>query len=126
MTTNVGNQRGARWKTIPACPVAVGALSSASAFAEEKIIVGLITKTNTNPFFAKMKEGAAAKANELGVDFRSFAGKYDGDNEGQVDAIERLVNAGAKAILITPSDSKAIVPSIQRARQAGILVIAPA
>jgi fructose transport system substrate-binding protein len=124
MTTTLGNRRGARWKTITACAVAVWALSSASAFAEEKIIVGLITKTNTNPFFAKMKEGAAAKAKELGVDFRSFAGKYDGDNEGQVDAIERLVNAGAKAILITPSDTKAIVPSIERARKAGILVIA--
>src|SRR3984893_12523417 len=124
MTMNIRNQRGVRWKTLAACAVAVWALSSASAFAEEKIIVGLITKTNTNPFFAKMKEGAAAKANELGVDFRSFAGKYDGDNEGQVDAIERLVNAGAKAILITPSDTKAIVPSIERARKAGILVIA--
>ena len=124
MHINVRNRRGARWKTIAACAVAVWALSSASAFAEEKIIVGLITKTNSNPFFAKMKEGAAAKAKELGVDFRSFAGKYDGDNEGQVDAIERLVNAGAKAILITPSDTKAIVPTIERARKAGILVIA--
>ena len=28
----------------------------------------LITKTDTNPFFVKMKEGATAKAKELGVD----------------------------------------------------------
>ena len=124
MTANVGNQRGARWKTIAACAVAACALASAPAFAADKIIVGLITKTNANPFFAKMKEGAAEKAKELGVDFRSFAGKYDGDNTGQVDAIEQLMNAGAKAILITPSDTKAIVPTIERARKAGILVIA--
>ena len=71
-----------------------------------------------------MKEGAEAKAKELGVDFRSLAGKSDGDNTGQVDAIERLMNAGAKAILITPSDTKGIVPSVERARKAGILVIA--
>jgi fructose transport system substrate-binding protein len=122
--TKVRNRRGARWMTITACAVAAWALASASAFAEEKIIVGLITKTNTNPFFAKMKEGAAAKAKELGVDFRSYAGKYDGDNTGQVDAIEQLMAAGAKAILITPSDTKAIVPTIERARKAGILVIA--
>src|SRR6202020_618803 len=104
--------------------VAAWALASASAFAEDKIIVGLITKEYTNPFFVKMKEGAEAKAKELGVDFRSLAGKSDGDNTGQVDAIERLMNVGAKAILITPSDTKAIVPSIERARKAGILVIA--
>ena len=124
MNLNVRNRRGARWKTIAACAVAAWALASVPAFAEEKIIVGLITKTNANPFFAKMKEGAEAKAKELGVDFRSFAGKYDGDNTGQVDAIEQLMNAGAKAILITPSDTKAIVPTIERARKAGILVIA--
>src|ERR1700677_4372617 len=124
MRTNLGDQRGARWKTITACAVAVWALASASAFAEDKIIVGLITKESTNPFFVKMKEGAEAKAKELGVDFRSLAGKSDGDNTGQVDAIERLMNVGAKAILITPNDTKGIVPSVERARKAGILVIA--
>ena len=74
--------------------------------------------------FVKMKEGAEAKAKELGVELRSFAGKVDGDNETQVAAVESLVSAGAKGILITPSDSKAIVPTIEKARQAGLLVIA--
>jgi fructose transport system substrate-binding protein len=115
---------GKSWKAVTAILVAAWALTAGPALAEDKVIVGLITKTNTNPFFAKMKEGAEAKAKELGVDFRGFAGKYDGDNTGQVDAIERLVSAGAKAILITPSDTKAIVPSVERARKAGILVIA--
>lgn len=94
-----------------------------SAFAEGEI-VGLITKTDTNPFFVKMKEGAEAKATELGMELRSFAGKYDGDNETQVEAIESLIAAGAKGILITPSDSAGIVPTIQKARDAGLLVIA--
>ena len=124
MTTDIRTPRGTRRNTVAACAIAAWALAFGPAFADDKIIVGLITKTNTNPFFAKMKEGAEAKAKELGVDFRGFAGKYDGDNTGQVDAIERLVNAGAKAIMITPSDSKAIVPSVERARKAGVLVIA--
>ncbi len=111
-------------KLICAAAVAAWAIGAAPAYAADKVIVGLITKTNSNPFFAKMKEGAAAKAKEVGVDLRTFAGKYDGDNETQVAAVENLVNAGAKGILITPSDTKAIVPAIQRARAAGILVIA--
>src|SRR6476469_5778892 len=115
---------GKSWKAVTAILLAAWALAAGPALAEDKVIVGLITKTNTNPFFAKMKEGAEAKAKELGVDFRGFAGKYDGDNTGRVDAIERLGSAGAKAILITPSDTKAIVPSVERARKAGILVIA--
>jgi fructose transport system substrate-binding protein len=103
-----------------ACLAFVG---SAPALAED-IIVGLITKTEINPFFVKMKEGAQAKAKELGVELRSYAGKVDGDNESQVAAIESLIAAGAKGILITPSDTKAIVPAVERAREAGIMVIA--
>jgi fructose transport system substrate-binding protein len=87
-------------------------------------VIGLITKTDTNPFFVKMKEGAEAKAEELGAELQSFAGNFDGDNETQVQAVESLIASGADGILITPNDSKAIVPSLDKARQAGILTIA--
>jgi fructose transport system substrate-binding protein len=71
-----------------------------------------------------MKEGADAKASAVGAELQSFAGKKDGDNESQVAAVESLIAAGAKGLLITPSDSKAIVPSLDKARQAGLLVVA--
>ena len=116
---NLWVRRGA----LLASALGLAMLGGGTAAAEE-VIVGLITKTNNNPFFVKMKEGADAKAKELGVELRSFAGKYDGDNEGQVAAVESLISAGAKGILITPSDTKAIVPTIKKARDAGILVIA--
>jgi fructose transport system substrate-binding protein len=90
----------------------------------EQAIVGLITKTDTNPFFVKMKEGAQKAADEQGLTLQTFAGKRDGDNESQVQAVETLISAGAKGILITPTDSKAIVPSLDKAKQAGMLVIA--
>ncbi len=108
---------------LTSCGGAGPAATKAPA-ASGEIIVGLITKTETNPFFVKMKEGAQAKANELGVKLMTGAGAKDGDNEGQVTALENMVNAGAKGILITPSDTKAIVPSIQKARAKGVLVIA--
>ena len=89
----------------------------------DQAVVGLITKTDTNPFFVKMKEGATQAAQQAGVQLQTFAGKKDGDNESQVQAIENLISAGAKGVLITPSDSKAIVPSLDKARQAGMLVV---
>ena len=95
-----------------------------TAAPSEPVLIGLITKTDTNPFFVKMKEGAEAAATKAGATLQSFAGKKDGDNDTQVAAIETLISAKAKGILITPSDSKAIVPSIEKARAAGILVIA--
>ena len=109
---------------LATCTALAFAAMTLAAPAQDKVIVGLITKTNTNPFFVKMKEGAEAKANELGVELRSYAGAYDGDVESQVAAIESLIAAGAKGILITPNDSAAVVPAVQKARNAGLLVIA--
>jgi len=100
------------------------ALMSASGALAEGASACLITKTDTNPFFVKMKEGAEAKATELGMTLKSYAGKIDGDHESQVAAIEACIADGAKGILITASDTKAIVDSVKAAREAGLLVIA--
>jgi fructose transport system substrate-binding protein len=89
-----------------------------------EIKVGLITKTETNPFFVKMKEGAQQAADAYGATLLTAAGQFDGDNESQVTAIENMVNAGVQGIMITPSNSKAIVPAIKKAQDAGVMVIA--
>ncbi|MFM2341326.1 MAG: hypothetical protein RLZZ592_979 [Pseudomonadota bacterium] len=101
---------------------ALACMASSSMAAEP--VIGLITKTETNPFFVKMKEGAQAEAKKLGAKLLSGAGKADGDNAGQVTAMENMIAAGAKTILITPSDSKAIIPAIKKARDKGVMVIA--
>ena len=64
-----------------------------------------------------------AKAKELGLTPQAYAGKFDGDNDGEVAAIEQLMAAGAKGILLVPSNSTAIVPTVKKARDAGVLVI---
>ena len=97
---------------------------AASAESHTGMSACLITKTDTNPFFVKMKEGAEKAAADLGMELKSFAGRVDGDNETQVAAIETCIADGAKGILITASDTSAIVDSVQKARDAGLLVIA--
>ncbi len=94
------------------------------AAAADQPVIGLITKTETNPFFVKMKEGATAEATAKGAKLLSGAGKTDGDNAGQVTAMENMIAAGAKTILITPSDAKAIIPAIKKAQKQGVQVIA--
>lgn len=86
--------------------------------------VCLITKDATNPFFVKMKEGATAKAEEIGVSLKSYAGKFDGDHETQVQAIETCILDGAKGILLVASDTSSIGSSVKQARDAGLVVIA--
>lgn len=99
-------------------------LTTGIAQAQDTTRACLITKTDINPFFVKMKEGATAKANELGIELMTFAGRVDGDHETQQQAVESCIAAGVSGILITASDTKAIVDPLSQARDAGILVIA--
>ncbi|WP_410217316.1 sugar ABC transporter substrate-binding protein [Paracoccus sp. (in: a-proteobacteria)] len=106
------------------CALSALVLSAGLAHAQEPVKACLITKTDINPFFVKMKEGATAKAAELDIELMTFAGKIDGDHETQQQAVESCIAAGVKGILITASDTKAIVDPLSQARDAGILVIA--
>jgi len=115
------HSRSAIWLLAAVAVLVAGTAGPARA---ADVFIGLITKTDSNPFFVKMREGADATAKKVGARVQSFAGKFDGDNDTQVAAIENLISAGAKGILITPSDTKAIVPTVKKARDAGILVIA--
>ena len=77
--------------------------------ADDEIGVSLIVKTNSNPFFIAMQDGAKAAAEKDGVKLTLAAGKEDGDED--------------KGILITPN-GPAVLDAIDKARQAGIYVIA--
>jgi len=90
----------------------------------EPVTVGLIIKQDENPFFVEIREVAQDTADELDAELLTAAGRSDVDNASQVAALERMSSAGAEGILITPADSRAIVPAIERARAAGVTVIA--
>jgi fructose transport system substrate-binding protein len=127
-TQSRGRQRGlaAVVLLLAIAGVAVAA-TSASAHPAGKsatIKVGLITKDVTNPFFVKMKAGATAQASKLGATLLYAAGKNSSDNAGQITAIENMVTAGVKGILITVADAKAENAAIAKARKAGVLVVA--
>jgi fructose transport system substrate-binding protein len=117
--------------------VAVGAVAAAllTACSTERtggggaggggpVKIGLVTKTDTNPYFVALREAAKAQAGQQNAQLIALAGKFDGDNEGQVAAIENLIQQGVKGIMITPSNSGGIIGALQQAKSRGILVIA--
>ncbi|MBT2418534.1 substrate-binding domain-containing protein [Streptomyces sp. ISL-22] len=89
-----------------------------------KVTIGLVTKTETNPFFVTMRKAAADAAERSGAELIALAGKFDGDNEGQVAAVESLIARDVQGILITPSNTTGVLGAIAEARRQGILVIA--
>jgi fructose transport system substrate-binding protein len=98
--------------------------SSGSEGGGGTVKIGLITKTDSNPYFISMRDAAQAEADKMGADLTAAAGTADGDNDSQVTAVQNMIASGVKAILITPNDSKAIVPTLLDAQQKGIFVAA--
>lgn len=104
--------------------VALGLVVAGCGSGEEQVTVGLITKQETNPFWVTMREVAQDTADDHHVELLTAAGQSDVDVESQVRALREMTEAGAAGILIAPTDSTAVVPAIEQAREAGVIVIA--
>ncbi|KRE71219.1 substrate-binding domain-containing protein [Arthrobacter sp. Soil762] len=100
-----------------------GTSAGAGTATDEKVGVSLIVKTTTNPFFVAMQEGAKKAAAADGVDLKLAAGKADGDEDTQIQAIENAISKGDKGILITPN-GPSVVDALKKAKDAGLFVIA--
>src|SRR5256712_12036814 len=92
--------------------------SNQAAASPKPVIIGLITKTDANPFFVKMRQGAEREAAAKGAGLMTGAGKDTSDGAGEVAALENIGSAGAKAILITP-DSAGGTAAGQKSRAPG-------
>ena len=88
-----------------------------------KVGVSLILKTLTNPYFVTMKNDAQKAADQAGVNLSVAGGKSDGDTQTQIAAIDNAISRGDKGILIT-TNGNAINSALQRAKQAGIYIVA--
>ena len=103
------------------------ALPVSSAFAEspENPNVALVMQSLANEFFLTMEDGAKAYQKEHSADFDLISNgiKDETDTAGQTRIVEQMILAKVNALVIAPSDSKAMVPVIKKAVDAGITVI---
>src|SRR6202163_4708378 len=128
--SRAGGRRGWRLSALAAGAAAMlavvgcgGSSPTTASSSPKPVIIGLITKTDANPFFVKMRQGAEREAAAKGAVLMTGAGKDTSDAAGEVTALENMVSAGAKAILITP-DSAGVTAAVRKARSQGVLVIA--
>ncbi|WP_324651123.1 substrate-binding domain-containing protein [Georgenia sp. H159] len=110
--------------------VTAGAMLSGLALAgcageeQEPVSVGLITKQEENPYWVSMKDVAQATADDIDVELTTATGLSDTDVASQEAALADMVAQGVDGILIAPTDPAALLPAIEEARDAGVLVIA--
>jgi ribose transport system substrate-binding protein len=85
--------------------------------------VALVLKTLNSPFFNDMQRGAQEAATQLGVDLVVQAAEREIDVERQMQIVENLLQTNIKALCLTPSGSREIVPAVVKANRAGIPVV---
>ncbi|MDU9389444.1 sugar ABC transporter substrate-binding protein [Pseudomonas sp. zfem002] len=93
--------------------------------AEERPKVALVMKSLANEFFLTMEEGAEAYQKEHASQFDLVSNgiKDESDTGSQIRIVEQMIVSGVDALVIAPADSKALVPVIRRAMDAGITVV---
>ncbi|MHA6159363.1 sugar ABC transporter substrate-binding protein [Pseudomonas sichuanensis] len=113
-------------------PLAVAVLSSlmfalplSAAHAEDAPKVALVMKSLANEFFRTMEDGAKDYQKAHPQDFELIANgiKNETDTGEQIRIVEQMVNSGAKALVIAPADSKALVAAVKKAMDKGVVVI---
>jgi ribose transport system substrate-binding protein len=87
--------------------------------------IALVMKSLANEFFAAMADGAKQHQTNHAGDYDLVVNgiKDERDLTRQVALVEEMVASGVSAIVIAPADSKALVPVLRRAREAGVVVV---
>ena len=107
------------------CSRPAGPWSTSGGKADGKPRIALVMKSLANEFFATMADGAKAHQATAGDRYELITNgmRSETDVSEQVTLIEQMVARGVAAIVIAPADSKAVVPALKRAADAGVLVI---
>ena len=103
--------------------VAFAAVLATGAFAADKPTMGVVVKIGGIPWFNAMETGIKEEGAKDGVD-ATMIGPTSADPALQVRAIEDLIAKKVNVIGVVPNDEKALEPVLEKARQAGIKVVA--
>ena len=114
-------------KLIAAAAVlgALPVMQAVAADAPAKPKVALVMKSLANEFFLTMENGAKAhqKAHAAQYDLIANGIKDETDTAAQIKLVEQMIVSHVNALVIAPADSKALVPVLKKAVDAGILVV---
>lgn len=97
------------------------ALAAGTGTAQAKDRLALVVSTLNNPFFVALKDGAAAKATQLGYDLVVLDSQNDPAKE--LASTEDVLNQHIKVLLINPTDSDAVKSAVRAANRANVPVI---
>ncbi|GGA62373.1 substrate-binding domain-containing protein [Pelagibacterium lentulum] len=111
-----------RFSKMAASLLAATSALAAPALAQDELTIGVVVKIGGIPWFNAMEQGIVSRADELGVN-AFMVGPTSDDPALQVRAVEDLIARNVDVIGIVPNDAWVLEPVLERAREAGIVVI---
>ncbi|KVH32703.1 sugar ABC transporter substrate-binding protein [Burkholderia cepacia] len=114
-----------RFLTAALAAVAVAAAPAVHAQSSARPKVALVMKSLANEFFLTMETGAKEyqKHNANQFDLVTNGIKDETDTANQIRIVEQMIVSKVDAIVLAPADSKALVPVVKKAVDAGIIVV---
>jgi rhamnose transport system substrate-binding protein len=91
--------------------------------SNQNVVVGMLPKFTSDPYFVAANQGAQEAAKELGLTVE-FNGPVDANVAAQADIIDRWVRRRMAAIAVSANDPNALAPALKRAAAAGIKTMA--
>ena len=85
--------------------------------------VAFIMKSLTNPFFIEMAKGAREAQRESGIQLNVQASTPETSVEQQIRMVDTQIEARVDAIVISPVDTRRLVPVLKKAQDAGIKIV---
>ncbi|MCP3669990.1 MAG: ribose ABC transporter substrate-binding protein RbsB [Gammaproteobacteria bacterium] len=97
------------------------ALVTSSSMARAEDSLALVVSTLNNPFFVSLKDGADAKATELG--YKLIVLDSQNDPAKELANVEDALSKGISLLLINPTDSDAVKSAIKAANRKDVPVV---
>jgi len=85
--------------------------------------IAVFTKNQTNPFFQNVRVGAENAAKQLGAKVIQYVPTKPDSIPEQMSQVEDVIVKKPDAIVFTPVDYKALIPSVEKMNAAGIPVV---
>jgi ribose transport system substrate-binding protein len=124
-----GHRMRRRILTAAVLATAAAVLPFSAAYAQSapahKPKVALVMKSLANEFFLTMETGAKEYQahNASHFDLITNGIKDETDTANQIRIVEQMIVSKVDAIVLAPADSKALVPVVKKAVDAGIIVV---
>ena len=125
-STTAKTEASAEEKTSGKTEVASGDLFDVAKYKSNKDksewTIAVVTKDNTSAWFKRMEVGVNRFGKDTSINVIQ-KGPATADAASQVEVVDQMIDQGVDAICVVPIDPGALEASLQRAMEAGIVVV---